>query len=103
MAIPRDSTKTQVNLDRNVYGSLPVEGLPVPDTDVDATFAYWHKDLYGSGQWVYARLQSGAGIDVDYDPDSGILSITNADYRKTGSFTADSYLAGRFTADSVLV
>lgn len=107
MAIPRDTTKHQVSLDRNVYGSLPVEGLPEPTENADTQIALWHKQAYGAGQWVFVKLASGIGIDVDYDADTGFLTITNADYRKMFAFTADSYMVGAvtatFTADSRLL
>jgi hypothetical protein len=93
MAIPKNTARAQIGLDNGVYGSLPWEGLPAGDPLTDAQIAYWHRNAYGGGQWVQATIVAGAGMDIDYDPDSGVLSITNRDYRVYGTVTMDAVLA----------
>lgn len=102
MPIAKNTARPQIPLDTGVHGSLPVEGLPLPTEDVDATIAYWHKGAYGAGQWVYAVLQGGVGMDVEYDPDSGILTITNTDHRVAATFTVDANIVSNILANAVL-
>lgn len=106
MPIPKDITRPQIKLDTGTYGSLPWEGMPEGDGSTDAQIFYWHRNSYGGGQWVAATLIAGAGMDIDYDPDTGILSITNRDYRVYASVSMDAMLmipiSGTFTARSIV-
>lgn len=106
MPIPKDTTRPQIKLDSGVYGSLLWEGMPAGDETTDAQIFYWHRNSYGGGQWVPATLIAGAGMDIDYDPDTGLLSITNRDYRVYASLTMDAMLmipiSGTFIARSII-
>lgn len=107
MPIPRNTDRPQISLDTGVYGDLPWEGMPDGDPETDAQIFYWHKNTYGGGQWVSAVIMAGVGMDIDFDSDTGVLSITNRDYRVYASATMDALLVvtteESLTSDAELV
>lgn len=77
MPIIRTPGLPQQNLATGVYGALPMEGMPTPSEDTDASIFYWRKvGPTGGGQWVQAKLRAGAGVALNFDDATGELTIS---------------------------